>query len=418
MITLIDRLNSLCFYREILEKPILKEFYELIKLLSHPDNSIGQARQDFYQFRSKCADYAIEIENPVAQSVWENLIIENLTNSNHINSYLEENKKAIYKDTLLTDLETIASIYNFDFNQIIEIVDPGAENIFSKKIFRNNSPLAKKLKSADADKIYKELIKTIKKEGLGLYKNSKVFRINPKSDHENEEVIIPVKISNPQLIDNLIGYERQKERLIQNTRSFINGTGGLNTLLYGEMGTGKSTMVHSLIELFKDSPLRFIEIKKEEIEKLPEVIRFISDTPYPFIIFIDDLSFENDDRAYRSLKNSLEGSFESFPDNILLYATSNKRTLISQSKSEREDAVNAREILEEKLSLVSRFGLTIPFTVPNQTDYLDIVEKLINRYGLIYDDSIREEAIQWELRHMNRSGRTAEQFVKYLQSRN
>ncbi len=418
MINLLDRLNSLCFYRDLLEQPIIKEFYELIKQLIDPDFSLSKAKGDYYKLRSMVGLYALDIKNPTAKNVWGNIIIDSLTTSNNLTLYLEKNSKFIYKKTLLEDLSIISDIYNFDFSKIIDILAEGTEDIFTKKIFNKNSTLAKTLEQKNASKIYTQLKRNISINGLGFYKSSKAYRLNPVKDNEKEELLLPVNISNYNKMNDLIGYQKQKDKLIQNTRSFINGTGGLNTLLYGEMGTGKSTMVRSLLDEFKDTRLRFIEIKKEEISYLPEVTREIAKTNYPFIIFIDDLSFENGDPNYKALKNSLEGSFESLPENVLLYATSNKRTLVSQSKSEREDAVNAREILEEKLSLVSRFGLTIPFNVPNQDFYLDIVENLAKKNNIKITDDLKDQAIQWELRHMNRSGRTAEQFIQYINTEN
>lgn len=174
-------------------------------------------------------------------------------------------------------------------------------------------------------------------------------------------------------------------------------------------------MVKALLETFKGTKLRMIEFKKEQIEKLPSIISQIKDRPYPFILFVDDLSFDDKESDFKLFKNILEGSLEDNPENVLIYATSNKRHLVSETQSERKDAVHAKDVMEEKLSLSSRFGLVLNFTAPDQKSYLEIVHQMAKDAGInLPKDTLDGRAIQWELRHLNRSGRTAEQFIEYL----
>lgn len=409
MINFLKSLNSLCFYREILDDEIIKEFVKLITNLTRPDSSFNESQNTFFIFKSKLANTILNNKKIFAKTCWKNYVIKLILNNKEFNNYYLDSNPFPFNETLKTDLTILGHLYNFDFNRILELFKSYDEDIFNKEIYSTLSPLALSFESK-SDNLFSSFKLTLLENKSGIFDQNKVFKIDEKT------LVTPISSNNNKRINDLVGYESHKQKILNNTQAFIDGKGGLNLLLYGDMGTGKSSMILSLVNEFKDTPLRFIEIKKNELSKLPEVIELINGYNYPFILFIDDLSFDHGDDSYKELKNSLEGSLEKLPDNVLLYATSNKRTLVSQSKSEREDAVNSKEILEEKLSLVSRFGITIPFTVPNQDKYLDIVKSLAEKNNIEYTDKVKDEAIKWELRHMNRSGRTAEQFIQYLKS--
>lgn len=411
MIKFYNTVNSLCLYRNILEDPIFKNFKTLIYELGNPDFSYKHVQNIYLKLKSDIATFTIKNNHNYAQTTWENFIVSLILNEESINKTLENDNFPL-PEILNIDLSILSEIFNFNFDTLVHNFDPYHINIFSKKLSEKQTYIGSYLSENNTQELIKTLVNLYQEKQLDFIDKNKAF----KTVLDDKNVIKPILNSTQKALDDLVGYERQKQKLLTNTRSFINGNGGLNTLLYGDMGTGKSTMVKALLNEFDDTDLRLIDVKKNELESLPEVLNKVSKYPYPFIIFIDDLSFDNGDDSYKILKNYLEGSLENVPENVLLYATSNKRTLVSQSKSEREDAVNAKEILEEKLSLVSRFGLTIQFSVPNQNVYLEIVKALCKRNGIKYDDNVREQAIKWELRHMNRSGRTAEQFVQSLKS--
>ena len=186
-------------------------------------------------------------------------------------------------------------------------------------------------------------------------------------------------------------------------------------MVTGARQVGKSTMLKALLDTFANTSLRMIEIKKDQIGELPSIISRIKERPYAFILFVDDLSFDDKESDFKRFKNVLEGSLEDNTPNVRIYATSNKRHLVSESMSERTDAVHAKDVMEEKLSLSSRFGLVLSFTAPNQKEYLTIVREMAKTAGItMRDDDLTREAITWELRHLNRSGRTAEQFITHL----
>ena len=224
------------------------------------------------------------------------------------------------------------------------------------------------------------------------------------------------------MLDDLVGYEIQKKKLVDNTEAFVQGKKANNVLLFGDSGTGKSTSIKAIVNQYYKDGLRMIEIYKHQFKYLSEIIADIKNRNYRFIIYMDDLSFEEFEIEYKFLKAVIEGGVETKPENILIYATSNRRHLIKESWNDRNDQDNSNDrhhsdTVEEKLSLVNRFGVTINYSKPTQKEYFDIVEHLARRAGVtMSDEQLRLEANKWELSHGGISGRTAEQFVSYLAS--
>ena len=214
----------------------------------------------------------------------------------------------------------------------------------------------------------------------------------------------------------LWGYELQRDKVVANTRALLAGKAVNNVLLFGDPGTGKSATVKSLLGMEGMENLRLIEIKKTELGDLAELIRTLGHRPQKFILFIDDLAFDLDDSTYSLVKSVLEGGLEPRPDNVAVYATSNRRNLVRQTFSDRTgDEVDASETVQEKTSLAERFGLRIPYTALNRAEFLDMVASLAKRRGLSFDpDYLRQEAVKWEMRHSARTPRTALQFLASL----
>jgi predicted AAA+ superfamily ATPase len=218
----------------------------------------------------------------------------------------------------------------------------------------------------------------------------------------------------PVRLSGLISYEREREPLVKNTRRFLAGLPAQHALLYGQPGTGKSSTVKALLNEFADAGLRLVEVAKEDLGSLPRVLGALRGRGPRFILFVDDLSFEEHEVEYKALKALLEGSVEEPPENVRVYATSNRRNLIREGFSDREDGddVHARDTMQEKQSLSARFGLRVTFPAPDQKRYLQIVEGLARERGLeAPEERLREEALLWDRWHAGRSGRTARQFV-------
>ena len=258
------------------------------------------------------------------------------------------------------------------------------------------------------------------RHGAGMYGLYKAFRVDHSAEGETELRLVPVTDSADVSFDDLIGYESQKKTLRDNTEAFINGHYANNVLLYGDSGTGKSTSVHALMHEYSDRGLRLIEVSKPDRGRLPQILSEIKKRNYRFILFLDDLSFEEDESDYKELKAMLEGALETRSDKVLIYATSNRRHLIRETWGDRSDMeynedVHRSDTMEEKLSLASRFGVMIYYPKPGQKDYLEIVRLLAARNCIeLKGQELEDAARKWELRHGGMSGRTASQLITWL----
>jgi uncharacterized protein len=282
--------------------------------------------------------------------------------------------------------------------------------------------------SEDWTDVVEELATYYRRFGTGLFAEYKALRW-----HSGEFVGIPhpdtIKLSE------LVGYESQKETLLKNTEFLLSGQTALNILLYGSRGTGKSSLVKALLnehnnlqlensqsENFTNRGLRLIEVAKSELKDLPLIVGKLREVLQKFIIFVDDLSFEEDDDAFKALKVVLEGTLTSRSPNVVVYATSNRRHLIREFFADRpaprdNDEVHAWDTMQEKLSFSDRFGLTLTFEPADQNTYLEIVRHLANHAEIaIEQKDLEYKALQWATRHNGRSGRAARQFVDYLKA--
>ena len=230
--------------------------------------------------------------------------------------------------------------------------------------------------------------------------------------------IAPITIIAQVHLDDLIGYESAKKKLTDNTEAFVNGKQANNCLLFGDAGTGKSTSVKAVINQYYSQGLRMIEIYKHQFQDLNSVIAQVKNRNYKFIIYMDDLSFEEFETEYKYLKAVIEGGLEKKPDNVLIYATSNRRHLVREKfsdKADRDDELHTSDTVQEKLSLVARFGVTIYFGKPDKKEFQDIVKNLAKRHQIqMGEEELLAEANKWELSHGGLSGRTAQQFINYL----
>lgn len=231
-----------------------------------------------------------------------------------------------------------------------------------------------------------------------------------------EQRFKPIACPDAITFQDLIGYEFQQNELIQNTLKFLKGLPANNVLLYGDRGTGKSSSIKALNNLFAANGLRLIEVGKAELSDFPLIIEMLRDRGLKFIIYVDDLSFETGEVHYKHLKTVLEGGLETRPANVLIYATSNRRHLVKETFTDRDEELHGNDVVQEKLSLSDRFGITLTYSSPNQEEYLAIIKQLCEqrRINLSWKE-IEPRAIQWERQQNGRSGRTAKQFVDHLE---
>ena len=297
---------------------------------------------------------------------------------------------------------------------------PKRERMYNRDISLQVQALCHALEGArDEEEMFRLATDYYRQYGYGVFAMTRAFRIR----RVGEDVeFLPISNIDRVMLSDLLGYETQKQELRRNTEAFLSGLPANNVLLYGDAGTGKSTSVKSLINEYYDRGLRIIEIYKHQFRDLSAVLGQIKNRNYRFIIFIDDLSFEENEVEYKFLKAVIEGGVETRPDNVLIYATSNRRHLIRETWNDRSDMehkgdVHRSDTMEEKLSLASRFGVAINFSAPTPKEYQQIVLELARRAGVDMDE--REMLIQanaWEIRHGGFSGRTAQQFVHYLKA--
>ena len=280
--------------------------------------------------------------------------------------------------------------------------------------------LSKHLIEAGSDNEFKDIITEFYKEyGVGKFGLNKAFRIEEGTDLKTANIIPITRVEHVYLND-IIGYDLQKKKLTDNTESFINGKPANNCLLYGDAGTGKSSSVKAIVNEYYDKGLRIIEIYKHQFRYLSDILEQIKDRNYKFIIYMDDLSFEESELEYKYLKAILEGGFGRRPENVLIYATSNRRHLIRESfrdKTETDEELHTRDTVEEKLSLSARFGEKIYYGSPDKREFNSIVLSLAKKHNIDMDEGeILSKANMWELSHGGMSGRSATQFITYLQS--
>lgn len=253
--------------------------------------------------------------------------------------------------------------------------------------------------------------------GVGQLGLGQVFRVRREADGVR---LLPVQDRPPVRLADLVGYRQQKEQLVRNTEAFLHGRGGNNVLLYGDAGTGKSTSVQAIANEYAAKGLRLIEVYKEQYDLIPALLRQIKGRNYRFLLFLDDLSFEENETSYKYLKAVMEGGAEAPPENVRICATSNRRHLVREVWSDRSDIehdgdIHRSDTVEEKLSLASRFGLQLFYPAPTFEEYQQIVSVLSERAGTdLTAEQLRAAAATWQVRSGSRSGRTAQQFVNQL----
>ncbi len=298
---------------------------------------------------------------------------------------------------------------------------PKRERTYNHDISRQVRTLCQALEgAADEEEMFRLITDYYRQYGFGVFAMNRAFRI--RRSGESVE-FLPISNIDGVMLEDLLGYEQQKRELRQNTEAFLAGKHANNVLLYGDAGTGKSTSVKALINEYYDEGLRMIEIYKHQFGDLSAVLGQIKNRNYRFIIFIDDLSFEENEVEYKFLKAVIEGGVETRPDNVLIYATSNRRHLIRETWNDRTDMehhgdIHRSDTMEEKLSLAARFGVAINYNAPTPKEFQNIVRVLAQRQGIRMDDKeLMVKANAWEVRHGGFSGRTAQQFIHYLEGR-
>ena len=421
------REEELIVYREFENGQIL---HDMVSLMERYRSGDVTARPLFFDCMHRLLEMAAVYG--FSGNLWHCYLTDLLVNNE--NSYsvpceLRGETEGSINQLVLHDIAIFKELFDYDFTEMMDVLKApefgvvldyqggvSASRIYSTRIRNRICRLAEKFAVTENAWEMKALLAEFYREyGVGKFGLHKAFRVA----HTDEGTRIePIRnISHVQLSD-LIGYEIPKKKLTDNTDAFVEGRKANNCLLFGDAGTGKSTSIKAIANEYYDKGLRIIEIYKHQFQDLNDVIAQVKNRNYKFIIYMDDLSFEEFETEYKYLKALIEGGLEKRPNNVLIYATSNRRHLIRENYSDKEEVrqdMHAGDTVQEKLSLVYRFGVTIYFGGPDKKQFQEIVSGLAARYGVAMDkEELFAEASKWELAHGGLSGRTAQQFIDYL----
>ncbi len=413
------------------EDTILMKMSDIFKKFDRdeetPDKLISDIYEQIKRILEVATDYGFD------KNLWHNyLTFYLITNENPFSLTCEKvgaNDGSV-NEFAKNDFKVFMNLFNYDFRPIEDalgincfslISDYKAivkkELMYNKNVSEKVQALSLKLETAkDENEFFNYVTDFYKAYGVGMFGLNKAFRV---TGGDNGVTFTPINNMDKVMLDDLIGYEIQKKKLVENTEAFVQGRKANNALLFGDSGTGKSTSIKAIVNEYYDQGLRMIEIYKHQFKDLSNVIASIKNRNYKFIIYMDDLSFEEFEIEYKFLKAVIEGGVETKPDNILIYATSNRRHLIKETWNDRNDlesnnGLHRSDTIEEKLSLVNRFGCQINYSKPSQKEFFDIVIGLARKNNVkMTDEELMAEANKWELSHGGISGRTAQQFINY-----
>ncbi|HBN85157.1 MAG TPA: hypothetical protein DDZ89_15085 [Clostridiales bacterium] len=382
-------MNSLVLFHDILNDFVVKKAMELLKLNN----------DDVVEGVKTYAIFAHELFKSTDD--WTKYVLQLVLSSD--NNYVTKRVNHIIIDPSLTEC------LSQELSLLEELSRLSAKDIKERIKYQGYLPEWKS-SLVDFKVIYEERMRHIREKGVGIYSKYRMFIIRDRA-------ITPVKTSDPVKLSDLKGYESQRKIVIDNTLALLNGKPASNVLLYGDAGTGKSSTVKAVVNEYYESGLRLIEVPKKQVGYLHECIEELHGNPLKFILFIDDLSFSQENDDFYALKAVLEGSVYAKSENIVIYATGNRRHLIKERFSDREgDDVHRNETIQELTSLSARFGITVGFFKPNKETYLRIVRELKEQYQIeISDDELEKQAERFAV--SGRSPRIARQFIENLKSK-
>lgn len=422
------REEELIIYKEFADGDILRD---VVWLMEHYRSGDGRARPLFYRCMHRLSEQAAD--HGFYGNLWHcyltNLLVNN-ENSYSCACEMRGEVEGSINELVLHDIAIFKEFFDYDFTEMMEVLkapefavvlayegSSADSKIYNRRIRDRICTLAQHfVKNESAEAMKATLTQFYREYGVGDLGLHKAFRV----EHTEEgATIVPIRNIAHVYLDDLVGYEIPKQKLRENTEAFVAGRRANNCLLFGDAGTGKSSCVKAIANEYYERGLRIIELYKHQFQDLNAVIGQVKNRNYKFIIYMDDLSFEDFEVEYKYLKALIEGGLEKKPANVLIYATSNRRHLIRENYSDkadrRDEDMHAGDTVQEKLSLVYRFGVTIFFGSPDKKQFQQIVKTLAGRNGLkVPDEDLFLLANKWELSHGGLSGRTAQQFIDFL----
>ena len=436
---ILSEVQKLVVYRGVLKDPVVKAFINFLDCITNKNTlstKVIKSTSKYYaKFFTQLSLKIASSRNNFLKTPWQDYLLNKiLGDENPFSLKAEQTNIAQLGASLVLqveeDLNRLQGLFTIQNEQIRTILQnigwkrtwPGWEEIEQansslkptldcRYLIKNQFNEALEWKS-----LVNELSFFYYQNGAGTFSMLKAFHWQST---ENGGQLQGIPFPDPIKMDDLVGFNDQKDWLIRNTRYFLAGHPANNIFVYGDRGTGKSSSIKALLNYFSNDLLRIVEISRDNLNDLPKVMHLLKDRKLFFIIFIDDLSFEEEETEYKTLKAILEGSLEIRPRNILIYATSNRKHLIREFFSDRKDHENEeirhQDTLQEKVSLADRFGIQLAFIAPDQNQYLEIVHSICKRRKLkIPKKTLERRAIQWAQLYNARSGRTARQFMDFL----
>lgn len=424
------REQELIVYRNFEDGDLL---YDMVWLMEHYDDEYYN-EEDMSSLLYECVHHLIELagEYGFHGNLWHcylaNLLVNN-ENSYSCGCEIRGEIQGTINEAALHDIVIFKEFYDYDFTPMMEKLHVPEfalttcyesskleSKVYNTRICARICQLAERFcENQTPEEMKATLTQFYKDYGVGKFGLHKSFRI--VHDEQGVHIVPILNIAHVKL-DDLVGYEQPKKKLTDNTESFVSGKKANNCLLFGDAGTGKSSCIKAITNEYYDRGLRIIEVYKHQFQDLNDVISQIKKRNYKFIIYMDDLSFEEFEIEYKYLKAVIEGGLEKKPENVLIYATSNRRHLIRENYSDKEEIredMHTSDTVQEKLSLVYRFGVTIYFGAPDKKQFQQIVKTLAERHNITMpEEELLQEANKWELSHGGLSGRSAQQFIDYI----
>ena len=422
------REEELIISKEFADGDILRD---VVWLMEHYRSGDGRARPLFYKCMHRLSEQAAE--HGFYGNLWHcyltNLLVNN-ENSYSCACEMRGEVEGSINELVLHDIAIFKELFDYDITEMMEVLkapefavvlayegSSADSKVYNRRIRDRICTLAQHfVQNENAMAMKATLTQFYREYGVGDLGLHKAFRVEHGADGVG---IVPIRNIAHVYLEDLVGYEIPKQKLKENTEAFVEGRRANNCLLFGDAGTGKSSCVKAIANEYYEKGLRIIELYKHQFQDLNEVIAQIKNRNYKFIIYMDDLSFEDFEVEYKYLKALIEGGLEKKPANVLIYATSNRRHLIRENYSDkadrRDEDMHAGDTVQEKLSLVYRFGVTIFFGAPDKKQFQQIVKALAERNGLhVPEEDLFLLANKWELSHGGLSGRTAQQFIDFL----
>ena len=412
------KLDTLILYDNIRQDEIVNTAVKIFNEFDYHEY-ISYMEADYYSIQRKLLEVTDGLD--IDGTYWQNYICRLIAESENRFSLTSEKGKPNdnIRSIAVREMEELKKLYSLEWQRVGAIFhDDGVSVCTMRRKGGSGSQsdcrdLVRQALEADSNQKTVGLLEAYYGEhGSGIFERYQAFVW--------DDMLVGVRNYDRITFEQLIGYERQKEALIENTEFFLKGYPANNVLLHGDRGTGKSSCVKALLNKFKGSKLKLISLNKNHVDQLYRIIESIAGRGCKFIIFIDDLSFEDTEIGYKHFKSVIEGGIEAQPGNVLIYVTSNRRNIVREVWKDRgaDGEVHLNDGMQERLSLADRFGLSISFTAPDKESYLNIVKGLAAQERLDLDeDTLIEEALRWDVRQKGRSGRSARQFVNHIYSK-